>query len=532
MLAISHDGGGFGSNLSKVLAYLTYYPNLPYIKWAMKSHPVAPWPGGTFAYDVPEVFSCVYQQYGEVGNEAPISITSDPLQPAQFRDGSQQLITSHSQHALYLKPGTWRDELNATYRKFCSYRPVVSDRLAAYDSRLQRYPHRVALLSRGHVLAGEQPGKCMPPRCRYERLIAEYKRKYSPEELVFFLCVDNQADLAHYSDYCHPYPVVVTDIHRAETQTREPHVGQVNSVAQAIASIVEMELCARCEALIHPVSNMATLALVMNPTMVSHYLYLEDNAIICWYPDGLSNRLQTIVNGVFLRQTQRPVYNYWEQNACFPGVASSDIFTNPLDELAQLPVDCVPYPEYPMVKAPGVLSWLQQHPGRVVLRCALVEGDVPTSFIRQTLRSLKWHPDIADKYERERSQHRIDRSVIGIHARGTDYCYGGETRQAYVLDVLRRASSEQRFYLSTDDEKLKQEVRDRFPNVVTVDRLPRYAPGSNTDAVVDLLLLAATNFQHYSVVSTFSWVALALSDAPLASIPRRNHFGTAMTCVE
>jgi hypothetical protein len=171
-----------------------------------------------------------------------------------------------------LKDGNWRQELNAVYRKFFRYEPVVSCKLESYAPRLRSYPHKVAILSRGSALSAEQHGHRMPTREEYREAITYYKQQYSSEKLLFVLCVDNEEDLAYYQELCKPYPTFCTTIRRADNGAQEPHIGPQSSINDAIDTVVELELCAMCDVLVHPVSNMATIILLMNPSLASKYL--------------------------------------------------------------------------------------------------------------------------------------------------------------------------------------------------------------------------------------------------------------------
>jgi hypothetical protein len=262
MEVISHQAG-LCSNLSKVLAHLSNFPDTPYLKWNMRPASYG------FEYDVAEVFSHLFRDYG-TPQEITVT-TTNPHYPAALPEGGQ-CITGREQHSLYLRSDNWRQALSGVYRKFFTTQPAVRERVAEYQPRLMAYPHRVAIMSRGSPLGGEQASGHMPGRETYRQVISDYQQRHPVDQLVFFLRVDNSEDLEYYRATCHPYPVVFTDIDRQATSNIDPHVNVSLSVRQAVAVIAELELCALCEALVHPVSNMATIALVMNPTMKSHYL--------------------------------------------------------------------------------------------------------------------------------------------------------------------------------------------------------------------------------------------------------------------
>lgn len=256
---------------------------------------------------------------------------------------------------------------------------------------------------------------------------------------------------------------------------------------------------------------------------------MESNAVLCWYPHGLSNRLHCLVNALFIRErTGRPVYYYWQLNNHL-NEPLDRIFECPLPQLTTeefakyLPL-CDERKEDVFTKEPGLLRWLADHPGRVVIPDALVEGDIPTSYSRRVLRSIRWHPQIISQFQVEMEKYTINRTVIGMHVRGTDYDRDPVTRREHALYAIKQELPNQRIYLATDDTQLQQEVSSS--QLLVVSRPSRNTPGSITGSVVEQLLLSETTLRYYSTYSTYSWVALALSDATDDQIPRRVNYLT------
>jgi hypothetical protein len=114
----------------------------------------------------------------------------------------------------------------------------------------------------------------MPTREQYSEVIHEYQRQYPATDLVFFLCVDNSDDLAYYQRICSPYPTLYTEIRRSGAIQVEPHLSTIGTERDIADAVVEVELCAMCDVLIHPVTNMATTSLFMNPVQISRYLHV------------------------------------------------------------------------------------------------------------------------------------------------------------------------------------------------------------------------------------------------------------------
>src|SRR5665647_780074 len=139
---------------------------------------------------------------------------------------------------------------------------------------------------------------------------------------------------------------------------------------------------------------------------------MESNAILCWYPHVLSDRLHSIVNGLYLQsKTDRPVYTYWQLNE-YIRIPTQQLFDCPLPQLTPQQFDeylplCTARSEDVCVKGTGLMDWVNTNPGRLVLCQALVEGDISSEFIRATLRGLKWNPTIISQFRLEKDLYRI-----------------------------------------------------------------------------------------------------------------------------
>jgi hypothetical protein len=252
---------------------------------------------------------------------------------------------------------------------------------------------------------------------------------------------------------------------------------------------------------------------------------MEADAILCWYPHGLSNRLHCIVNGLYLQeQTKRPVYTYWPLNEHL-NTPAHELLECPLPQLTEDQVKEFEAnsttrlrEEKPFEYSTGLMDWVRDHPGRIIFRKALVECDVPIAFVRETLRDIKWVPAIISQFQTEKELYKIDRSVVGMHVRGMDHNHNPTIRRQHALHALKQEPPTQRIYLATDDIPLQKEVQ--LDQILIIPRGARNTPQGNIDAVVELLLLAETTFRYHSSNSTYSWVALALSDVPDSKVPR------------
>jgi hypothetical protein len=239
---------------------------------------------------------------------------------------------------------------------------------------------------------------------------------------------------------------------------------------------------------------------------------MESDAIIVWSRAGLANRLHALVNATYIRQrTGRPVYSCWPLNDHL-AVPVTALFTYPFPLTEEsIALTCLQSPMH------HVVGFIRSHPGRQIsVRTPLVLDEISSSFIRETLRTIQWQPLILAQVQREKLQYDLTPVVTGIHARGQDISTLSQL-QIHVNRALGETTG--RILLCTDESQLCQGLNDTR---VTILRRPsRWSVAGVQTAVVDLLLLSSTTIRYYSPMSTYSWVAIALSNTPTHRIPRR-----------
>lgn len=132
----------------------------------------------------------------------------------------------------------------------------------------------------------------------------------------------------------------------------------------------------------------------------------------------------------------------------------------------------------------------------------LGEVFIPTDELRERIR------EVTGPWEGHR--------IVGLHIRRTDNLHAiSGSPLAHFDDVIAREMEEDstvRFYLATDDEAVKQELRSRYgERIVTSDlRLERGTLQGMKDAVVDLWCLGSTQKIYGSASSTYSTFAAQL----------------------
>jgi len=154
----------------------------------------------------------------------------------------------------------------------------------------------------------------------------------------------------------------------------------------------------------------------------------------------------------------------------------------------------------------------------VSVRTPLVLEEIPSSFIREVLKGVVWHPALLERVKVERLRYSLNDQTIGIHARGTDITSLPQL-QIEVKKALMICSGSSKILICSDEPQVLGDIVN--PRIVRTACGSRHTLEGMKQAVVDLLLLSGTKIRYYSPMSTYSWIAISLSNAPLHLIPRR-----------
>ena len=156
-------------------------------------------------------------------------------------------------------------------------------------------------------------------------------------------------------------------------------------------------------------------------------------------------------------------------------------------------------------------------------------GDNSEIFYRQ----LSLLPALMDRLRALVAQMNLDKQVMGVHARGSDFGINAATYVQQMERAIRRQPN-QRFLVCSEDRLLEQQLKQYFKDRVMIraksayqSKLNTEAPwtmdnietstASVTEALMDLYLLAHTNFKIYHESSAFAQVVKTVS----ATLPVR-----------
>jgi hypothetical protein len=128
----------------------------------------------------------------------------------------------------------------------------------------------------------------------------------------------------------------------------------------------------------------------------------------------------------------------------------------------------------------------------------------------------------------------ISRDFVGVHARGSDFCFPVEAYMELMWHELR-INPAVRFFVCSDTEEYEQRILHEFPTAITNPKIA-YAerkdsatnwstanicrsPESVAEAIVDMHLLAATDFKIYNPYSSFAHVVRMMSNGVVERFP-------------
>ena len=255
-IIVKQHEGGFFSNFNKVISFLEKNSNTEKITWDLKGQPF-----GAFAFSCGEVFSHLFLPYNT--NKAYD-------QEEILREYIDQRHTGKNAHDCYTGNQDWRLSLNQTYRKYITPTEFLHNKIKQVDELFVQISNKqkIGILKRNDLLKCEQQQNKMPDLLSYSN---EIKKIYTKDS-VLVLSVDNTTDLNFFKNKYKP-TIFSPIIRRTNVTTDvEPHFTPGTHI-DAATIFLDVYMLSKCDYFIHPVSNMATAALYLNPKLVSRYLF-------------------------------------------------------------------------------------------------------------------------------------------------------------------------------------------------------------------------------------------------------------------
>jgi hypothetical protein len=191
----------------------------------------------------------------------PIDGASDEV--IEYPDSS---ITYKNVATLYTAEDEWRQKYNLLWKLIC---PLESISLAASEFIERAFGDRPFVCAQ--VRANSHRGEQVSDKSQSLEDYAQAIRSVLGNEEPVYIACDIDETLEWFTQQFNPvawFPAT----RRAKTRDEDYHLIEKQTFQDAINCLVEVIIMSRARVLIHPISNMATGALYINPTMKHIYL--------------------------------------------------------------------------------------------------------------------------------------------------------------------------------------------------------------------------------------------------------------------
>lgn len=290
--------------------------------------------------------------------------------------------------------------------------------------------------------------------------------------------------------------------------------------------------------------------------------------IIAHCAGGLCNRINNIINGIYLSQLlNRELYINWGlDNACYCPLEK--LFSNDFNRHIKIGTDFVSYSPWNTDKQQAKIK--NQHgefqyrltfkyddyqcmherpndrvsdkgvqiieelrsiksPNLIFSSSVILTEIIPESSVIKILGELIPIPELADQIYAAIAKDNIDHSVIGIHLRKTDYNLLDDMHVINSINRHLESDKKKRFLICSDSISTEEKFKNLYPDnaLLVSDKsfLEKIDPGktdqlfsnlmrterSVQSALVDMYLLGHTSFEIFSPISTFAQTAFRLN---------------------
>lgn len=274
--------------------------------------------------------------------------------------------------------------------------------------------------------------------------------------------------------------------------------------------------------------------------------------VICYCAGGIGPRLRALAWADELaRRTARKLIMLWLPDDPLCRIAFSELFSNRIPEITQEALlessSCKIYANVKEVADQALISggkslrkvvqkWgcidpkslsMDDVEENIVIYAPHPDSWSPLETDFRLIKQLSPVPSVRGRIQSAISRLNLDKRFIGVHARGTDF---GIHVEAYAQQMERAVgeASGQRFLVVSEDETYEQQLKQHFhQNVVkrnksswgqkidenkpwTLDNIDS-SKASAIEALIDLYLLANTDFRIYHESSAFAQLAVVLS---------------------
>jgi hypothetical protein len=280
--------------------------------------------------------------------------------------------------------------------------------------------------------------------------------------------------------------------------------------------------------------------------------------IINYSTSGLGNRLRPLASCYAIsKQTKRKLLIYWDNitpNGClakWDELFENKIETISLEELKQLD-DCVLFSEtdgmghgyereYQKFGRDALKTLASKFPSHqksgfdysynndnIIIYDNGFQPNVNINDSYEFIQSLQPIKEIQEKIDCYEHKLGLNKNIMGIHARGTDF--GDYLDQyIYVIQNVLSQNPNQKFFLSTEDPVYENEIKKTFGDNIIIREKKNYIVKDENkpwndhnsfsitkehaqEAIEDMFLLSKTDIQIYHPSSTFCEISKIISN--------------------
>lgn len=146
-------------------------------------------------------------------------------------------------------------------------------------------------------------------------------------------------------------------------------------------------------------------------------------------------------------------------------------------------------------------------------------GEVNHETIIENFKKLKPNKQISERIKRVTNELGINKSIIGIHGRATDFVNERIDKYYNIVDSELKTNKDQIFLFCSDDPQWEKLMKIRYPKNVLIREVKDNVYKANNDmpynnnvmtpleavidGYVDIVLLSKTNFKYFNAHSTF-----------------------------
>jgi len=251
-----HSGGGFFSIFNKLINYLQNYSPIYAITYEVYHE----------SYGEGEIFGKILNEYRDHTYK---DYNIENIIIDNYLDNT---ITGRGAKDIYLTNNmSWRDNIYELFTKYIHINPIILNKLEEMKSNIPKDHRIITFLVRHPVLKWEQPNQNMPFFSQYTNAIIE---SVDDIQKTTIICMtDHQEAYTYFNEQFQGVNIIFPEVERArsdETEiTRTQPIKNIDRAVNALLSVLYLSIG---DIFIHPVSNMATAGLFMNPKMKSKFL--------------------------------------------------------------------------------------------------------------------------------------------------------------------------------------------------------------------------------------------------------------------